>query len=561
MRKVRNLRGYCMKMSVFRWIFLFQVFQLSQLQGQPSSEPCRRQLQALRSSGYFLANVELNKNGHCTVIKGEPFQFAVSQMSGAGLVKDTKYAVSEFSQQTEDWLTMMENTGFPFASVQFFPDSISGNTVYLGMKVETGPECQIDSFAGFRPEKLKGLIRNAAGIKYGDVYNQQKLNLLRQRLAGLSAYRLSGADDVYFSQGKLTVNMGLQRARKDKLTGILGFATSENARPVLTGEADMAFYDLFGYGVSFTLNWRSFAPLSQQLAVGAELPYFFRSPVILLPSIQFEKLDTQFTRFRRSIAVRVPVDANKSFSVGADFTGINALTINADQVLALRRLPASISMNTSLYFASLEWKNNSSGELPVKGFDAAIKAGAGSRNIVRDNQIAEKKWISADGQPISIYDSLENLGKMKLNQFKISYQLNYYVKLKKYLILKLSAEGEELRTPTVYYSELNRWGGLGSLRGYPEQSIFANRFHMGTAEMRIQSEATGYLAPFVSVAWNENDAGRDRLKNRWLVGTGLAFAVRTAAGVLKLAWATGLDADNAFKFSNTRIHAGISNAF
>lgn len=558
--KVRNLQQFSMKKpAIYLLIVFILLFSWSVVAASPP-DSCGRFIRQYRLKGYFLANAHWDGK-NCQVDKGKLFRIALASNSAAGLDSGRYYSPEELSASVQLWLKRLEDSGYPFASAELLPEYISDSSVILKIKTETGPLCMFDSIADLSFGKSGKLLLNAAGIKVNTPFSMQKIHILRQRTAALSAYKAGSEPSLYFSEGRFTVMTGVRKVKRDRLSGIVGLATAEGSRPVFTGEVDMAFYELFRHGISFQFNWRSFAPLSQQLQAQSELPFLFKSPLILVPSIQFEKLDSQFTRFRRGMAFRIPIDATKNITFGADYTGINALSVNEAVVRNLRQLPVIVSMSQSMYYAAAEFKNTNTADLPEKGWEAQFKGGAGQKRLLRDNRISEIRWTGTDGNLINIYDSLEPLGRLKQNQYRFSYSVNGYIRLKKSLVLRLAAEGEEIRAAQIYYSELSRWGGISNLRGYPEQSIFANRFHMATAELRLQAAGAGYIAPFYSLAWNENDAGQNRLKNRWLWGAGIAAALRTGAGVLKLAWASGPDAESRFKLSNTRLHVGLSNAF
>jgi hemolysin activation/secretion protein len=119
--------------------------------------------------------------------------------------------------------------------------------------------------------------------------------------------------------------------------------------------------------------------------------------------------------------------------------------------------------------------------------------------------------------------------------------------------------GEEYKAPNMNFAELSRWGGINSIRGFNEQRIFANSFHMANLEFRFMAGTSGYVAPFVSAAVYRNSAA---LQNGFqaIHSMGLSGAVKTGAGILRFAWALGNEGKG-FVFRDAKFHMGLSNAF
>jgi outer membrane protein assembly factor BamA len=133
--------------------------------------------------------------------------------------------------------------------------------------------------------------------------------------------------------------------------------------------------------------------------------------------------------------------------------------------------------------------------------------------------------------------------------------------LGRFLVLANRVMGEEIALPRMFFSELSRWGGLNSLRGFNEQSIFANSFHLAMTELRFMTGTAGFIAPFFSVARYVNKTAVGGPAFGMPYSTGIAASVKTAVGILQICWALGSDQGVPPKLNNSKFHMGIGSTF
>lgn len=522
-----------------------------------SAGACDQLIRRLKAAGHFTLSIDTLPGETLRIIPGPAYRFAVT---GQG-TETKRQSPAALLLSADSWLLGMENRGYPFASYSFAADSVSGENIYVRGIPETGPYCVWDSFEteGFRLSPA--FMRRVSGIRMGQPASQLQLLKLRQKMAAADGVLLKSEPGYRLSNGRLIAATGLAKSRRDYLSALLGLATVPGGRPVLSGEADLRFYALFGRAWAVQFRWRSFRPLSQDLHATAEVPYIWGVPFITTGAITFEKLDTTFSRFRRTLALKFPAGDYASIDFGADFTSISGISLDASVVRNQRRLPVNPNSRQTLYFTTCRIGKVKGGDLPISGFMLQAKAGAGIRTLLRDARIAEITWLNSAGIRENIYDSLDRKGQLRQTQFRLNYQMAFYQSLRKNMVLALQAMGEEYRAPRVYFSELGRWGGMNSLRGFNEQSIFANSFHMLSAELRLMAGNSGYVAPFVAAARYLNESGSGGPADGWPFSGGMAAAVRTAAGVLRISWALGSDQHEPVKLSASKFHVGISSTF
>jgi outer membrane protein assembly factor BamA len=103
---------------------------------------------------------------------------------------------------------------------------------------------------------------------------------------------------------------------------------------------------------------------------------------------------------------------------------------------------------------------------------------------------------------------------------------------------------------------LFRIGGLKTLRGFDEESIFCSTYLISTVEYRFLYARTSNLFVFTDAAWYENLSTHRYTKDQPLaLGAGISFD--TKAGILNMSYALGNQMGNGFDVRNGKIHFGL----
>jgi hemolysin activation/secretion protein len=196
---------------------------------------------------------------------------------------------------------------------------------------------------------------------------------------------------------------------------------------------------------------------------------------------------------------------------------------------------------------------------PIQGWSFKVEAGIGSRIWLRDAAISSIVWKNSEGFFENIFDSLQRTGNLRQTTLKLSYSAALHLPVVHSWVLYFSAQGEEYKAPVINFSELSRWGGINSIRGFNEQRIFASSFHMANFELRFMAGQSGFIAPFVSGAVYRNGTQLN-MGYRSLYSLGLAGGLKTGAGIMKFAWAMGNEGLG-FNLRDAKFHLGLSNVF
>ena len=114
--------------------------------------------------------------------------------------------------------------------------------------------------------------------------------------------------------------------------------------------------------------------------------------------------------------------------------------------------------------------------------------------------------------------------------------------------------------PEIFTNELYRIGGLKSLRGFDEESIYASAFSIGKLEYMYLLEQNSFLFAFFNGAWYENK-NRSGFISDQPIGFGAGIDFETKLGIMSVSYALGKQFDNPIYFRTGKIHFGIVNYF
>jgi hemolysin activation/secretion protein len=113
---------------------------------------------------------------------------------------------------------------------------------------------------------------------------------------------------------------------------------------------------------------------------------------------------------------------------------------------------------------------------------------------------------------------------------------------------------------TIYRNELFRIGGLKTLRGFDEESIYASSYVIPTIEYRFLFGQNSNLLLFAEGAWYENSSNHQYLSDTPIsLGAGINFD--TKAGIFSLNYGLGNQFGNGFDLRNGKIHFGLTALF
>jgi outer membrane translocation and assembly module TamA len=157
----------------------------------------------------------------------------------------------------------------------------------------------------------------------------------------------------------------------------------------------------------------------------------------------------------------------------------------------------------------------------------------------------------------SLYDSI----KLKTYRFKVVATAAHYFPLGKMSTFKATANIGFLESPQNFQNELFRIGGYKILRGFDEESIYANQYAVFSGEYRYLLGTNSYFFGFSDLGFTKTKFNAVQYSNSFISG-GIGLEFETKFGLLNLSYAVGKRNDVNFDIRNSsKIHFGYINYF
>jgi translocation and assembly module TamA len=184
---------------------------------------------------------------------------------------------------------------------------------------------------------------------------------------------------------------------------------------------------------------------------------------------------------------------------------------------------------------------------PLRGWLVQGEAAAGNKQV-RPRNVAN--------------DSLRNaLGRNSVQVF-VTATVSRFVRTGKNTSLLLRTSGGVMFNDNLFLNDLFRFGGLATLRGFNENTFFASRYVVGTAEYRLYFEQVSYLFAFADQGlWGYRITGQERSDTPLGLGVGMNLGFK--GGIFTFAYALGRGTfpQQSFSLNQSKIHFGYINRF
>lgn len=520
-------------------------------------------LDDLRSRGYLMADIVSKKGDSLTRIYslaiGKKFKWARLKKGNANMDVLSKLGYSEklytnkpFSygqaaRLLEKTLTYYENNGFPFATVKLDSVQIEENSLSATLNVNKNKLIKIDSIIIKGDAKInKSFLYRYLGIHPLMPYNEAAFRSLSKKIKQLPFLSEQRAMELRFYEKQNKLYLFLSKKNASQFDGIIGILPdNKTGKTIFTGDVKIRLVNnIFRSGETFDLNWRRLQSQTQDFKAQVIYPYILGTPIGVDYTIKIYKKDSSF------------IDVNNDVGLQYYFSGLNNIKVFYKQRTAsllstsglsgITVLPDYADVSTASYglglaFEKLDYRFN-----PHKGFAINIKAQTGNKTIKKNSKINDL-----------VYNNLQ----LKSTQYQSEGNANLFLQLSGNNVLRMGAQyGTVFGSAPVFKNELFRIGGLRTLRGFDEESIYASTFIIPTLEYRFLFGQNSNILLFAEGAWYENNSTTVYFKDMpYSVGAGINFD--TKAGIFSLNYALGSQKGNGIDIRSGKIHFGLTALF
>jgi outer membrane protein assembly factor BamA len=447
-----------------------------------------------------------------------------------------------------------ENNGYPFATAGLNDiELLDDNKISAKIWINKHKEYKLDSLIIKGETKVsKKYISSYLGLEEGGNYNESEISKIKKRVEDLPFLDLTSSPEIEFNKEEAKVYLHLKDRKASQFDGILGILPNDNTpgQILLTGDLKLKLLSAFGRGELIDLNWKKLQSETQDLKVNFAYPYLFGSSIGVDLKFNLYKRDSTFLNLNQTVALQYLLSGGDYFELFinnklSSLLGGNSVTggvvppnnINVENLASTRALLYGIG----IFRQRLDYRFN-----PRKGFFIDADGAVGTRKITL------KKTDELEVE--------DNDKKGNNVQYEVNFKGGYFIPVFKRATFLFQNFSGITSAETIYENELSRIGGLKSLRGFDEESVFASLFSIFTIEARYLLEKNSFAHVFFDGAYYENKSVGKNIVDRPF-GFGAGFSFETKAGIFSISYALGKQFDNPIEFRTGKIHFGIVGFF
>lgn len=525
------------------------------------SETLRNILITCYNNAYLIASYDsilydtLKANAYLNI--GQQYKWAYLKKGNVdeGVLSEIGFSEKKYSNKPISYknvtvlenkiVTYFENNGYPFASVKLDSISIKDSTISAQLNLTKNTEEKIDSIiirgnAKINPQYL----HNYLSFKPSDLYNESVLQKINTRLAELPFIKVTKPANVLFTSKFNKLILNIDKKLASQFNGIIGLLPDNKTGKVLfTGDVQLKLQNGLGKGELIDLNWRKLQTQTQDLKFRFVYPFVLHSPFGLDYNFKLYKRDTTFLDVHQNIGFQYLLSGGNYIKVFYSNKASSLLSTSGMEYLTTLPLNADVQNNMygiGLKFEKLDYRLN-----PRKGLSIQSNASIGTKTIKKNPNL----------NPI-IYQNL----KLGTTQYSSDFEASFFIPIASRSAVKIGNQSAFIYGENIFQNELFRIGGLKTLRGFNEESIYASAYSIFTLEYRYILEQNSYMYVFTDGAYYENRNIQSFVHDTPF-GFGAGISFQTKAGIFSINYALGKQFDNPIELKSGKIHFGIVNYF
>ena len=441
-------------------------------------------------------------------------------------------------------LTYTENNGYPLASLQFDSIKISNQSIDATINLITGNLIKIDSVTVSDPTVISPVFLAAyIGLKNGSFYNQRKINLISERINQLDFLTLKYNPIIVQGEDKIKLVISPERRNQNQADGLVGLIPSANGKANFVGQFHLNLKNVFKRGELIDFNFKGQPNNTRDLNLKFNYDYLLGSFISTELLFSIRRQDTSFVTVTQNYAFPYYFSAKNYLKFF--YSNQQTSLISTKSFTNINTLPIFADVNNQQYGIGFKYLHYINEFYPKKGYHITASIAFGNRTIIRNSQVQQ-----------NLYDSI-NLQSI---QFNANLAAALYLPLAKRSVLYWGTQFQHIAATNLFQNELIRYGGLQSLRGFNEESLYAATFALFNFEYRFLLDSKTFMHLFFDQAIAKNPmATQTKITQPFGFGLGLNIASKT--GVFSVTYALGKTNSAPINYSNGKIHFGVINYF
>jgi outer membrane protein insertion porin family len=517
---------------------------------------------AYASAGFLNASVSADSASGISVVEGARFRIAdlaVIPDSAAVLVRHAQSFPGDLAGQyfttaiVDDALhrlvAALNSEGYPLASARLAAMNVSDSAaeVRLTFELQPGERVTISEIdVRGNTETSRDLIVTAAAVPRGQTFTDELARQVRARLIRLNVFSEVDEPQLYrTANGSYGLLLTVKEGSANTFDGILGYQppgsgdTSQSGS--LTGHLNFVLRNIFGTGRRIAVLFDKSKP-SQQLEVRYGEPFILDLPL---------DAEVGYKLRQEALTSALPSYVQRALSADLYYGFVDAWSLRfggayEETIPELdstrpcdQQLLNSSTLQTTI---GVTGDSRSNPVNPVHGARFVTSVTVGTKKI---------RGVA------TCADSLVPPSEFRQ---QIEADLDAYMTIYGPFVLAAGVHGGIIRGSFLEESDLFRFGGQSSVRGYLENQFRASQRMSGTIEARVILAQTSYAALFFDGGYFLHP--EDILRNasafdQWIFGYGISAQIASPLGLIRLSFALSREDT----FETGKVFLGLVNQF
>jgi len=418
---------------------------------------------------------------------------------------------------------LISRRGFPFAKVKFNQlKKTKSNVIRSNLSINYGERRSVDKIKiighkGFRKKYLKKIFE----INKNTPLDMDKLYSKTKEINKAGITKIVKTPELLFTRDSTTLFLYLEKIKKNSFDGYIGFdSDNDSGKLNIQGYVKAYLLNNFNYGECLQFEFRNENSEERSLEANLSIPYIFNLPINSKYGINIIQKDSAFNSYHNFLDI--------NFRIGKLTTGTVMESNKSDSEFSNENIKPFRSNIFSL-FTTFQ-KNDINDQFLPNDILLSFKYGYG-------NKIQE--------------GIKSNLNKIKFELIK-KHNISSKFKINTRFIF------EKIKSNEMVLNELLRFGGVNTIRGFDENSIYANEFKVFNSSFNYYLNDTLYiytifdLANFNNEIMNLSDS---------LYSGGFGFSSLTENGIISLNYTKGSFLGQKFNLQNAKISINFTTFF
>lgn len=498
----------------------------------------------------------------------------VLSRAGLGKRQNGDYSIPEIRELIDRILAYQENHGHPFAFAFLEPTQVDKDRVAAKLRLDKNYPVKVDSIDLIGSLKLNdNFLQRYIRIKEGDLYSERDISDISRRLNELPYLEEVRPPQINFRSNSAKIKMYLNKKNASRFNFVLGLLPdSETGKLEITGDGLVHVVNGFGIGEELRLEYKNFPNSLQEVQTQLVLPYLPYVPVGLEMGLNVLLRDTLHRNVVSDLGVYYDLSRNGRVRFFWERNETRLLSVDKNELIATGQAPQRLDLTINYYGVGFEWTRLDYKFNPRKGRNLIFNFALGSRRIFENTSI--RALVDNGEIDFNPYDNL----RLRNTQAKADWLLQQFVPIKKRSTFLTQYKGALARNlfdrddqpaSSYYENEQFRIGGNRVLRGFDEESIFTDMYHLLTLEFRYLLSRNSYYFLFSDNAYFTDLTEPISEIASFNYGFGTGFSFETKAGIFGISYALGGSrvqigdelSKNPPRFRNGKIHFGYVSYF